>query len=105
MAMWQRRERWNISWDFAVLGRVTRNSGRLTGLDPSGDRRVDDICLTLTTSNPRSTSPSEMSCAGVLLGRWRNTALMSNDFLIIFLVNCFKGITFLLSMAALKEPV
>jgi hypothetical protein len=32
--------------------------------------------LTLTTSKPRSTSPSEISCAGVLLGRWRNTALI-----------------------------
>jgi hypothetical protein len=32
--------------------------------------------LTLMTSKPRSTSPSDMSCAGVLLGRWCNTALM-----------------------------
>jgi hypothetical protein len=81
MEMWQSLESLKISGDFAVLGRVTRNRGRFTGLDPSGDRRLDDICLTLMTSNPRSTSPSEMSWAGVLLGRWRNTALMGfSDF-------------------------
>jgi hypothetical protein len=67
--------------DFSVLGRVTRNRGRFTILDASGDRRVDVICLTLMTSNPRSSSPSEMSWAGVLLGRWRNTALIGfSDF-------------------------
>jgi hypothetical protein len=38
-------------------------------LEPSGDRRADDICLTLMTSKPRSTSPSDISCAGVLPGR------------------------------------
>jgi hypothetical protein len=38
------------------------------------------ICLTLTTSKPSSTSPSEISCAGILLGRWRNTVLIGfND--------------------------
>jgi hypothetical protein len=44
-------------------------------VDPSeGDRRVVVICLTVITSNPRLTSPSDISSAGVLCGRWRITA-------------------------------
>jgi hypothetical protein len=81
MEMWQRLDSLKICGDFSVLGRVTRNRGKFTILDPSGDRQVDVICLTLMTSNPRSTSPSEMSWAGVLLGKWRNTALIGfSDF-------------------------
>jgi hypothetical protein len=34
------------------------------------------ICLTLITSKPRLTSPSDISSAGVLCGRWRITAFM-----------------------------
>jgi hypothetical protein len=33
------------------------------------DLRVEVICWTLTTSNPRVTRPSEISAAGVLGGR------------------------------------
>jgi hypothetical protein len=60
--MWQRLGRRKISWDFAVLGKVTRKRGRFVVLGSSGDdRRVVVICLTLTTSKPRFTSPSDMS--------------------------------------------
>jgi hypothetical protein len=71
IAMWQRLGRWNISWDFAVLGKVTRKSGREMTLDSSeGDRRMVVICLTLTTSKPRLTNLSEMSSAGVSFGKF-----------------------------------
>jgi hypothetical protein len=33
---------------------------------PSGDRRTDDICLTVMTSKPMLPRPSAMSSAGVL---------------------------------------
>jgi hypothetical protein len=59
-----------------ILGlcKVMRNRGRFTVDVPSaGDRRVADICLTLITSKPRSTNPSEMSSAGVVNGRFRIT--------------------------------
>jgi hypothetical protein len=60
--MWQRLGRRKISWDFGVLGKVTRKSGRVKTLVSSGgDRRVVVICVTLITSKPRLTSPSEMS--------------------------------------------
>jgi hypothetical protein len=75
MAMWQRLVNLNISWDLMVLGSVSRNKGRVKGV-PSGDRRDVDICLTLTTLDPMSPSPSAMSSAGVLLGRWRIIALI-----------------------------
>jgi hypothetical protein len=43
-------------------------------VDPSeGDRRVAVICLTLITSKPRLTNPSDISSEGVLCGRWRIT--------------------------------
>jgi hypothetical protein len=75
--MWQRAVRWKISLDFSVQGRVIRNRGRLRDTEPSDvDRLLADICLTLMMSKPRSTSPSEMSWAGVFGGRWRTTALM-----------------------------
>jgi hypothetical protein len=80
MTMWQRLDSLNISWDLMVLGSETRNRGRITGV-PSGDRRDVIICLTLTTSNSMSPSPSVMSSAGVLLGMWRITALIGfSDF-------------------------
>jgi hypothetical protein len=64
-----------ISWDFAVLGRVIRNNGRVFFYAPSvGDRRVVVICLTLMISKPRFTSSSEMSSTGVLVGRCRMIA-------------------------------
>jgi hypothetical protein len=70
MEMWQRHFRLKISWDFAVLGKMIGNKGRFLAIVPSeGDRRVVVICFTLTTSNPRVTSPSELSSAGVLEGR------------------------------------
>jgi hypothetical protein len=38
--MWQRAGSRNISWDFAVLGKVIRKKGRFMVVDPSvGDRR------------------------------------------------------------------
>jgi hypothetical protein len=68
---------WKISWDFAVLGKVTRKRGRFNILGSSGgDRRVVVICLKLITSKPRLTNPSQISFAGVLYGRWRITAFM-----------------------------
>jgi hypothetical protein len=70
MEMWQRLFRLKISCNFADLGKVIRNKGRFLVIVPSeGDRRVVVICLTLTMSNPRVTSPSEISSAGVLGGR------------------------------------
>jgi hypothetical protein len=66
-----------ISWDFVVLGKVIRDRLKFMVVDASeGDRRVSVICLTLITSNPRLTSPSDISSAGVLCGRWRITAFI-----------------------------
>jgi hypothetical protein len=77
MAMWQRLGRRKISWDFAVLGKVIRNRGRFVILGSSGDdRREVVICLTLNTSKPSSTSPSDISTARVFKGKWRITALI-----------------------------
>jgi hypothetical protein len=68
---------WKISCDFAVLGNVIRNRGMFLVTDPSvGDGRVDEICLTPIMSKPASISPSEISSAGVSIGRFRNTALV-----------------------------
>jgi hypothetical protein len=49
MEMWQRLGRWNISWDFAVLGKVIRNRERflVVAVSFGDDRRVVVICLTL----------------------------------------------------------
>jgi hypothetical protein len=69
MEMWQKLCRLKISCDFAVLYNVMRNKGRFLVVVPSeSDRRVVVICLTLTTSNPRVSNPSEISSAGVLGG-------------------------------------
>jgi hypothetical protein len=39
--MWQWLGRWKISWDFVVLGKVTRKRGRFVIMDSSGgDSRV-----------------------------------------------------------------
>jgi hypothetical protein len=82
IATWQRLGRPKIPWDFAVLGRFTRNRARFIILDSSGgDRRVAVVCLTLTPSMPRLTRPSEISSAVVLYGRWRITAFIGfSDF-------------------------
>jgi hypothetical protein len=75
--MWQRLGRLKMSCDFAVLGKVIRNKGRFLVVDSSeGDLRVVVICLTLTMSNRRFSSPSEISLAAVLDGRWRIMAIM-----------------------------
>jgi hypothetical protein len=51
-----------ISWDFAALGKVMRNSVRLLFWVPSdSDRRVD-FCLTLIMSKPTFINPSEIPC-------------------------------------------
>jgi hypothetical protein len=42
----------------------------------AGDRRMIDICLTLITSKPRFTNPSEKSSAGVEIGRSYITAFI-----------------------------
>jgi hypothetical protein len=77
MDMWQRHGSLKMSCDLALLGRVIRNKGRfLVLVSLEGDLRVVVICLTLTTSNPRFSSPSEISFAGVLDGRWQITAFM-----------------------------
>jgi hypothetical protein len=80
--MWQRYGSWNISWYFVVLGRVTRKRGRFVVFGSLGeDRQVVVICLTLTNSNLRLTSPPQMSSTGVLVGRWRMTAFIGfSDF-------------------------
>jgi hypothetical protein len=78
MEMWQSLDSLKISCDFAILGSVIRNKGRGFVVVPSvGDRRVVVICLTLLTSKPQFTKPSEMSSAGVLGGRCRMTAFMA----------------------------
>jgi hypothetical protein len=75
--MWQRLCSRKISWDFVVLGKVIRKSWRFMVVDPTeGDRRVAVICMTLITSNPRLTSPSDISSAGVLWSRCRITAFI-----------------------------
>jgi hypothetical protein len=75
--MWQRLCSRKLFWDFVVLGKVIKNMERFMDVDPSeGDRRVAVICLTLITSNPRLTSPSDIYYAGLLCGRWRITAFI-----------------------------
>jgi hypothetical protein len=55
-----------------------RNRGRflVVAVSSEDDRRVVVICLTLRTSRLRVTSPSQMSAAGVSIGRWHITAFM-----------------------------
>lgn len=74
--MWQRLGNRKISWDVAILAKVMRNRGRFFVAVSSGEPLVVDICLMLIVSKPRLTSPSEMSSAGVLIGRWNITALI-----------------------------
>jgi hypothetical protein len=78
MKIWQKPGRWNISCGFAVLGKVIRNRGRFLVVAASfgDDRHVVVICLTLRTSKPGFISPSQISPAGVSVGRWRITAFM-----------------------------
>jgi hypothetical protein len=62
----------NIPWDFNVLGKAIRKRGMITVvLLSASDRRVIDVCLTLITSKPKFTNPSEMSSARVDTGRCR----------------------------------
>jgi hypothetical protein len=42
MDIWQILGSLKISSDFAVLGSVERNRGKVMGLEPSGDQRADD---------------------------------------------------------------
>jgi hypothetical protein len=75
--MWQRAVDLKISCGFVIRGNITRNKGRFVVWALSDvDRWVVVICLTLIISKPRSISPSEISCAGVFVGRWCITALM-----------------------------
>jgi hypothetical protein len=77
MAMWQILGNQKISCDFSDLGRVMRKRGMFVDRGSSvDDQLVVVICLTLMTSKPRFTSPSDMSSGGVLMGRWRMTALI-----------------------------
>jgi hypothetical protein len=82
IAMSQRLSARKISWDFVVLGNIIRQLGRFMFVDPSeGDRRVVVIRLTLITSNPRLTSPSDIAYAGVLCGRWCISAFIGFSYL------------------------
>jgi hypothetical protein len=75
IAIWQRLLSLNTSWDSEVLGKVIMKRGMFTVVVPSaGDRRLADIFLTLITSKPRFTNPSEMSSAGAETGRCRISA-------------------------------
>jgi hypothetical protein len=47
-------------------------------ISSASHRWVADICLTLITSKPRPTNPSEMSSAGAVNGRCRITALQAS---------------------------
>jgi hypothetical protein len=77
MDMWQRHGSLKMSCDLAVLRRIIRNKGRFhVVVSSENDLRVVVICLKLITSNPRFSSSSEISLAGVLGGRWRITAFM-----------------------------
>jgi hypothetical protein len=68
--IWQRFGSLKISWDLAVLDKVMRNRGMFMVVVTSlGDWRVAVICLTLITSKPRLTNPSDMSSSGVLRGK------------------------------------
>jgi hypothetical protein len=40
MQMWQRLDSLKISWDFWVLGRVTRNRGKVTGYGWTDERKT-----------------------------------------------------------------
>jgi hypothetical protein len=75
--MWQRLCSGKISWDFAVLDKVIKKRGKFMVVDPSeGDRWVAVISLTLITSNPRLTNPSDMYSARVFCGRWLITVFI-----------------------------
>jgi hypothetical protein len=64
VAVWLGRPK--LSWDIDVLGKVIR----FVVLGSSGDDRLMVvICLALTTSKPRFTSPSDMFSAGVSRGK------------------------------------
>jgi hypothetical protein len=69
---------WNIFWEFDILVKIMKKKGRSTvNILPSGDRWVADISLTLITSKPRSTNPSQMSSAGEVTGGGRITVFTS----------------------------
>jgi hypothetical protein len=77
IAIWQRLVSSDICWNFDVLGKVMRKRGRFTVVVPSAEEpRLADICLTLITSKPRPTNPSEMFSAGAVNGSCRITALV-----------------------------
>jgi hypothetical protein len=77
ITMWQRLGRRKFSRDFEVLCKVIRKRGRLiSSYSSGGNRRLVVTCLTLSTSKPRLTSPSEISAAGVSCGRWHITVFM-----------------------------
>jgi hypothetical protein len=67
----------NISWDFAVLGKIIRKRGMFTVVVHSaGYRQVVDICLPLITSKLRFTHPSEMSSGGAETVRYPTTGFI-----------------------------
>jgi hypothetical protein len=63
---------------FRRPGQVTRNRDcfLVGAISSEDDRHVVIICLTLRTSKPRFTSHSQVSSAGVSVGKWRITAFM-----------------------------
>jgi hypothetical protein len=69
--------------------RLLGKGGRFMVSDPSGDdRRVPVICLTLITSKPRLTSPSDVFCRGVM---WQVAYDRLHGFFFGFGVECVKG--------------
>jgi hypothetical protein len=73
MAILPRLLSFSISWDFDVLGKVIRKREMCTVVSSARDPWVVDICLTLITSKPRFTNPSEMFSAGAEAGRYSIT--------------------------------
>jgi hypothetical protein len=79
IAIWPRLISLNNSWNFNVLRKVIRKRRMFTVVVPSArDQQVVDICLTLITSKPKFTNPSEMSSVGVENRRCRIIAFMAS---------------------------
>jgi hypothetical protein len=70
-----------IFFDFSVGGRVMRKrEGCWVTHFSDVDPRLVDVCLILIMSKPKSTSPSEMSWTGVLVGRCTIALIDFSDF-------------------------
>jgi hypothetical protein len=76
--------------DFAVLGSVTRNRGKVMGLETSRDRRVDDVCLTPDQSESELLYNPTVS-QSVNLGVEANLGLLSRDIFFLKFLSCHLG--------------